>query len=293
MLPLLAPPLFVLIWSSGFVVARSAILDADAQLVLLVRMAAVAGLMAAWAWYAQDRWPRGRQAALHLVAGMLLPGLYLCGGWWAIGDGMPSGIMSLLGGLQPLLVGLLSATLLRERLSRRSWAGLVIGTLGVALVLEPAIGRGTGGTTPLAAIVGVVAVVAMAGSTMIQRARLSVDALAPAVALQNAGGTLVALVALPLVGHLRWHSTPLLWFNLVWSILALSAAALTLLAWMLRHQGAARVSALLLLVPPLAAIEAWALFDETLVPLQIVGFGLALTGVLLARAPGPAEAPSA
>ena len=286
---LLAAIAFVLIWSSGFVVARAVIADADPQAFLLVRLALVALLMAGWAAAARDRWPRGRQLALHLVAGALLPGFYLCGGWWAIADGMPAGIMSLLGGLQPLMIAILAAALLGERLTARSWIGLAIGTLGVAFVLEPAIGNGVGGVTPLAAAVGIVAVIGMAAAAMIQRARLAADALAPGVALQNMSGTAVAVVAWLLIGERRWDGTPLLWGSLAWSVLGLSAAALTLLAWMLRHQGAARVSLLLLLVPPLAAVEAWALFGERLSAIQVAGFALALGGVLLARTAPPPD----
>lgn len=278
-----APILFVLIWSTGFIVARAMIVDADPQAILLVRMALVAMVMGGWTVAARDRWPARRNVARHLLVGALLPGLYLCGSWWAVGRGMPAGIMSLLGGLQPLAVAVLAHALLGERLGPRSWLGLAIGTLGVALVLAPAIGRGAGGVSPAAAAVGIAAVIAMAGATLIQRGGLAADALAPAVAIQNLAGTAVAAVAVLTVGRWRWHDTALLWGSMAWSVLFLSAAALTLLAWMLRHQGAARVSALLLLVPPLAAIEARLLFGEHLMTVQLAGFALALGGVLLAR----------
>jgi drug/metabolite transporter (DMT)-like permease len=94
----------------------------------------------------------------------------------------------------------------------------------------------------------------------------------------------VAIVATLAIGQYHWDDTPILWAGLAWSVLALSAAGLSLLVWMVRHQGATRVSVLLLLVPMLAAIEAWALFGEKLGPIQIAGFALALGGVLLARA---------
>jgi len=42
--------------------------------------------------------------ALHLPAGALLNGFYLCMSWRAIGEGMPAGVMALLGALQPLVV---------------------------------------------------------------------------------------------------------------------------------------------------------------------------------------------
>jgi drug/metabolite transporter (DMT)-like permease len=101
--------------------------------------------------------------------------------------------------------------------------------------------------------------------------------------VQNGGGTLVALAAMLAVGDYRWDGSAVLWAGLAWSVVALSAIGLGLLVWMVRHQGATRVSALLLLVPALAAVEAWALFGERLVAVQLLGFALALGGVLLAR----------
>lgn len=62
-----------------------------------------------------------------------------------------------------------------------------------------------------------------------------------------------------------------------------SVIGTTLLMWMMRHGEATKVTALLLLVPPLAAIQAYLFFHETLSALQLVGFVLALAGVLLAR----------
>ena len=48
------------------------------------------------------------------------------------------------------------------------------------------------------------------------------------------------------MGGTRWDGTPALWAGLAWSVLGLSAAGLSLLVWMVRHQGATRVSTLLM-----------------------------------------------
>jgi drug/metabolite transporter (DMT)-like permease len=100
------------------------------------------------------------------------------------------------------------------------------------------------------------------------------------------GGALVAIAATLLIGEYRWDGAPILWLGLGWSVLGLSAAGLSLLVWLVRHQGATRMSMLLLLVPPLAAIEAWILFGERLGPVQLLGFALALGGVLIGRSQG-------
>ena len=52
---------------------------------------------------------------------------------------------------------------------------------------------------------------------------------------------------------------------------------------MVRRGDASRATALLFLAPPLAALEGYVGFGEMLLPLQVIGFGVALVGVLLAR----------
>ncbi|HRH75304.1 MAG TPA: EamA family transporter [Zoogloea sp.] len=132
----------------------------------------------------------------------------------------------------------------------------------------------------------------MAAGTMIQSGSLAQDDIRVSSAVQNVGGALVASLATITWGDYKWDNSLPLWLALGWSVLMLSAAALSLLVWMTRHQGATRVSVLLLLVPPLAAIEARVLFGEHLSTLQLLGFVLALGGVLLARGaktPVPSE----
>jgi drug/metabolite transporter (DMT)-like permease len=285
MLARFAPALFVLIWSSGFVVARWAVPHAAPQLILMARMGLTAALMGAIALAMRDRWPRGRRLGLHLLAGAMLNGVYLCTSWWAIGRGMPAGVMSLLGALQPLVVAVGSFLFLRERLPALGWTGLGIGLAGVVMVLAPLLGSGLHTSVPTYVVVGAVAsILAMAAGTMIQSGSLAQDGIWVSSSVQNTAGATVALIATVGQGDYRWDGSLPLWVALAWSVLMLSAAALSLLVWMTRHQGATRVSVLLLLVPPLAALEARFLFGEHLTILQLMGFALALGGVLLARA---------
>lgn len=284
MLARLAPMLFVLIWSTGFVVARWTVPHAAPQLILLVRMVLTTVLMGALALAVRESWPRGRQFGLHLMAGALLVGCYLCVSWWAVKQGMPAGVMSLLGALQPLLVAVGAFLFLGERLSAQGWGGLGVGLLGVVLVLAPLLGIGFARPIPPHVVfMSVASVVAMAAGTMIQSGSLAQDGIRTSSAVQNLGGAGVALLATIGSGDYRWDGTPELWVGLAWSVLMLSAAGLSLLVWMARHQGATRVSVLLLLVPPLTALETRLLFGEHLTTVQLVGFALALGGVLLAR----------
>ena len=287
MIALVASILFVLIWSTGFIVARATVPHGAPELILSVRLTLTALLLGLIALKAGQRLPPGKRLRLHLVAGAMLHGLYLTVSWWAVYHGMPAGIMSLLGALQPLMVAVASVALMGERLPGRAWAGLAIAILGVGCVLMPAIERsGVGGIPVLPAVAGLVAVIAMTGGTLIQRGTISGDGIWISGAVQNAGGAMVAIMAAATVGEVRWDNAPLLWIGLGWSVLGLSAGGLSLLVWLVRTQGPTRMSMLLLLVPPLAAIEAWALFGERLGPVQVAGFALALAGVLLGRSQG-------
>lgn len=287
MIALAACILFVLIWSTGFIVARATVPHGAPELILSVRLTLTALLLGVIAMRAGQALPPARRLRLHLVAGAMLHGLYLTVSWWAVYHGMPAGIMSLLGALQPLMVAVASVALMGERLPGRAWAGLAIAIMGVGCVLMPAIERsGAGGIPVLPAIAGLAAVIAMTGGTLIQRGTISGDGIWISGAVQNAGGALVAIAAAATIGEMRWDNAPLLWVGLGWAVLGLSAGGLSLLVWLVRTQGPTRMSMLLLLVPPLAAIEAWALFGERLGPVQLAGFALALAGVLLGRSQG-------
>jgi len=279
-----APFLFVLIWSTGFIVARGVVPHVSPELFVAIRLLLTALVLAGVAWIAREHWPRGRRLVPHLLAGAMLHGIYLCLSWWAVARGMPAGIMSLLGALQPLMVAIASFFLLGERLAPRGWGGLAVAILGVGCVLTPVLrASGVGSADAAGAVAAILAILSMAGGTLIQRGSIAADPIWVSGAVQNAGGALVAILAALLLGGMHWDGSTVLWVGLAWSVLGLSAAGLSLLVWMVRHQGATRMSTLLLLVPPLAAIEAWWIFGERLGPIQLIGFALALGGVLLAR----------
>jgi drug/metabolite transporter (DMT)-like permease len=72
-------------------------------------------------------------------------------------------------------------------------------------------------------------------------------------------------------------------FALGWLVLVLSLGAVSLLNMLIRSGSAVNVASLFYLTPPTTAIIAWALFGETLTGLALVGMGLTVFGVWLAR----------
>ncbi|SAK54748.1 multidrug DMT transporter permease [Caballeronia temeraria] len=292
MISYLAAPVFVFLWSTGFIVARAITPYVDPNMYLLARFAGTTLLFLAIAGITRAPWPKGRDIGRHLFAGALLQGVYLGAGYWAVAQGMSVGIMALLGALQPLLTAAIAARLFGERLSMRAWSGLVLGLAGVALVLAPKImasgahvAQASSGHAPqwLVVTIAVLAVVAITAGTLYQKTSLARADIRSASAVQNAGAAVVALVLVLALGEHRFIASTTTWLSLAWGVVMLSGVATTLLVWMVRRGDASRATALLFLAPPLAALESYLAFGETLDAMQLAGFGVALAGVLLAR----------
>jgi len=127
------PLLFVLIWSTGFIVAKFGLPYAPPLTFLLLRYVGVLLLLIPALIIVRAPWPHGCMRHIA-VAGVLVQAGDLSGVWCAIKLGMPAGLSALIVGLQPLLTAL-SAGLIGEPVRRRQWIGLLLGLAGVALVL--------------------------------------------------------------------------------------------------------------------------------------------------------------
>jgi drug/metabolite transporter (DMT)-like permease len=234
-------------------------------------------------------WPMGKQFAYQLLAGALLNGVFLCLSYFAITNGMAAGVMSLLGSLQPLFTALF-VVLIGTKLPAQVWIGLFVGFAGVACVLLPKISSdGQDALSWLAVVSALVSVLGITAGALLQKWLKPVD-LRAAACVQNIGGAGVALLMTLVVGSGRWEGTLALWGALSWSVIVVSVIGISLLMWMFRHGDTTKVAALMLLVPPLATLQAYFFFHETLSTMQFVGFALALGGVLLARLAPPSRA---
>lgn len=283
MLRFAIPAVFVLIWSTGFIVAKLVLPHADLQLYLVFRFALTAAVMGSAALAVGADWPRGKGWLTHLLAGVLMQGMYLCASYWSITHGMAAGVMALLGALQPLFTALYLVFATRARFGIKTWGGLFVGFAGVGCVLAPKLAAtGTESLTVVSTLSALLSVASITAGALIQKWLPRVD-LRSAACVQNVGGAVTAALATALVGSTFWDNTPVLWGALIWAVLVPSVVGTTLLMWMMRHGEATKVTALVLLAPPLAAVQAYILFNETLSPVQFAGFALALVGVLLAR----------
>lgn len=281
MLARLAPFLFVLLWSTGFLGAKLGLPHAAPLAFLLVRYLAVITLMTTIALTFRVPWPRDARQWLHIgISGLLLHAFYLGGVFVAIDAGLPAGITALVVGMQPLLTATVAGRLLGEQVLPRQWAGLALGFVGVALVLSNKLGTGFG---PAALVPAVVALLAITAGTLYQKRFCPhFDWRSGAVAQFLPTAVVTAIVVFAL-DDFRIDWTGEFLFALGWLVLVLSIGAISLLNWLIRHGSAVNVASLFYLTPPTTALLAWALFGETLTGAALAGMALAVWGVYLSR----------
>lgn len=286
MLAAVVPATFVVLWSSGFVVARLVSPFATPESFVSLRFVLSAAILASLAGIGKARWPRsGRVWGECLAAGALMQGIYVGGIFWAVRHGLPAALAALISGLQPLLTGVLAGPLLGERVGPRRWFGIAVGFIGVALVLAPKL-HGTGAIAPAAVMAGLIAMIGITLGTIWQkRIGASLD-LRSAAAIQFLGGLAVTLPPALLLERDRFTPNAHLFFGLGWSVLVLSVGTALLLLHLIKGGAVARVTSLFYLVPPLTAAFAALLFADRLLPLQMVGMGVAAAGVAFARREG-------
>ncbi|CAB4872893.1 unannotated protein [freshwater metagenome] len=273
--------LFVLLWSTGFVVAHYGTEDAGPLTFLTMRLGAAAVLL--WLVAAVTHAPQINrvQVTWASVTGIGMHALYLGGVFVAIAHGLPSGLSALIAGLHPVITSVGARLLLRERLYPVQWAGIGLGMVGVVAVVIDRLRAHSGGITGFALVAMAVSVIGMAGGTLVQRARGGSMPLLRGTAVQYTTAALILGVGAVFNEHWQAHATPRLWFSLIWAVLVLSIAAVLIMMVLLQRQAAARVSSLFFLTPALSTIEGAILFRERLGVLALVGLVVALAGVWL------------
>jgi drug/metabolite transporter (DMT)-like permease len=277
---------FVLIWSTGFIVARFGMPHAPPLGFLAWRYVLSILCFVPWIILARVAWPATRAQWVHLsVTGVLMHGGYLGGVWAAVKAGMGSGLVALIVGLQPVLTALwLSAR--GSRVSGRQWAGLVLGFAGLLLVVSRKFGQG--GEADLANLsLATLALLSITIGTLYQKHFVAPCDVRSANAVQLMAALLVTLpLALLESEAVRWTGpTGALNWELVsamaWSVLGLTLGGSSLLYLLIQRGAATSVTSLLYLVPPTTALMAWLLFAEPITLFTITGTVLTALGVSL------------
>ncbi|MDB4019684.1 DMT family transporter [Planktomarina temperata] len=285
----ITPLLFLLLWSAGYVVAKVALVDAAPMALLALRFAAVIAIMAALFAILRPPLPNTLSGYLHLgFVGVLMQTVYFGMAYFSFVNGVAAGTAALIFSLQPILVAFLAPRWTGEAVSWLQWFGLAIAMIGTLTVI---VARLEIGPPPLAGFG--FAALALAGITLAtlweKRFGLSHHPVSANLIGYSAG-------LLGLLPFLNWAEiaavnwTPSFYWALAYLVIGNSVVAVGLLLAMIRAGQVSRVSTLLFLVPPLAALIAWLTLDEPMPLLAWVGLLVSGGGVYLATRPSKGSA---
>lgn len=273
------PLVFVLIWSTGFIVARYGMPLAPPMTFLALRYTFSILCFLPWIVLAGVSWPGTRAQWLHLsVTGVLMHGGYLGGVWAAVKAGMGAGLIALIVGLQPVLTALwLSAT--GGHITRRQWAGLLLGFTGLVLVVSRKFGAG-GEADVFNLSLAVFALLSITTGTLYQKRFVKRCDVRSANTVQLLAALLVTLpLALLEAEAVHWNAQFV--GALAWSVLVLTLGGSSLLYLLIQRGAATVVTSLMYLVPPTTAVMAWLLFSEPITATTLAGIALTALGVSL------------
>ena len=276
-----AVPAFIIVWASGYIVAKLAAQDAEPLSFLILRYVGVVILMIVLALASRAKWPNRRDALHIAVAGVLIQALYLGGVWVAIRMGLSAGVAALIVNMQPVLTACF-AHWTGERVNLRQGIGVGVGFAGVLIVLAAKLGD-----VALLATLGVPTVlcfVALLGTTigvLYQKRFVPHFDLRTGQVIQFSAATVATL---PFVFAfesfaIRW--TPQVIFAMLWSVFVLSGLGISIMFYLLRTGSVTRLTSAMYLVPGLTAVFAWLLFGESLPWSVLAGMLVTLVGIYL------------
>jgi drug/metabolite transporter (DMT)-like permease len=275
----------VLIWSTGFIVARYGMPHAPPLSFLALRYALSIACFLAWIAWAKVAWPQSRAQWLHLsLTGILMHAGYLGGVWVAVKAGMGSGLSSLIVGFQPVLTAIWLAYSLRGSdqpgVSRRQWLGLLLGFVGLLMVVWRKLTLGTplDHVTPANMAFALAALLSITVGTLYQKRFVQACDVRSANTVQLLAALVVTLpFALMETEAMRWNGE--LVGAMAWSVLGLTVGGSSLLYMLIQRGAAASVTSLMYLVPPTTAVMAWVLFGESITWVTLLGTALTAWGV--------------
>ncbi len=271
----------VLAWGLNFIFVRIGIQSSPALWLatfraLLGSAGVIAGLLV---WRAGTPLTRSERRD-SLLLGIPTTALFF-GLWFQGASQISPGEVAVIVYTFPLWVVILSYLLLSERPARWTWAGVVVGFVGIILLEQPWNG-GSGRVPPVAVIELLIAAVCWAGGTVGLKARIRGPALRTANGVQLASGAGVLLV-----GALLLEPHPVIILNgpfiesVLW--LGLVGTAFANVAWfaLLARFPAPTISTWAFLTPVVALIASVLIFSERFDLIQLIGVVAVLAGVVV------------
>jgi len=276
--------IFCLLWSSAFAVAKLALADCPPLLLLAARFLLAGVVMLGAVALRPGSWHLGRRdIAVLALLGIANNALYL--GLNYVGmRSISAGLSALIVSTNPVLTAVLAAAFLGERMNWRKAAGLLLGVVGVAFIVESRIAGGT--DSPVGIAFTLAALVSLVSGTILFKRLAPHGGLWIGNGVQNLAGGLALLpfaFTFESVGEIvpTWR----LFAALAYLVLLVSVLVYMLWFHLLTVSGATTASAYHFLMPPLGMLFGWMLLGEHVAWHDLLGIVPVAIGIYLVTRP--------
>ncbi len=261
------------IWGSTFFLIRDLVQVVPPVDFLAIRFGIAALLMIAVFGRAVLALPR-RALCIGLALGMLygLAQILQTVGL-AFTDAAVSGFIT---GTYVVLTPLISAVVLRERISAPTWGAVALATVGLAVLSLQGVAIGVGEAVTLGSAV-------LYALHIIGLGRYSQASQAAALSAVQMATIAVLCLAVAAPGGMTLPQTSGQWWSVLYMAVFASVGALWMQTWAQAHMSATRAAIIMTLEPVFAAYFAITLGGEQLTARMLVGGGLVLAAMYLAE----------
>ena len=281
---MLLPIVFLLLWSSGFSVARIGLDYVEPLTFLAMRYVCVVGLLLPVQLIFRLPWPDTvRDWGNLAIIGFLIQFVYFGFNYLSLTAGLSAGAFALIASMQPVLVAVIAPLAVGEQVTLRQWQGLLLGFAGAAVVIFAK--SEVEATSLLSVGLALIALCGLTSGVVCEkRTKASVHPVMACLVQCMVGLLLSAPPAFFMESNQVDWSYPLIG-SLAYLVICNTLISISILLALVRRHQLARVSSLFFMVPPLAVLMAAVLLEEVMPDLAWAGLALAAFGVWLANRP--------
>ena len=187
-------------------------------------------------------------------------------------------MIALIVSLQPILTSLLAKVYLNETLTKYQWIGIFFGFSGASIIIIYDL---VGDLNGIAFFAGIIGLISSSVGMIWQKKIGSNLSLSGNNFLQALSASIFHLVLALCFEEFFINFSNSFLLAMSWQIFAVSLGAFLILMWLLEHKKANQTSTLFFLVPPVSALLAFLILQETFIFVDFLGLFLSCIGVFI------------
>ena len=273
------PIIFVILWSSAFITSKIIVDNASPFLSLSVRFGMVAFLFFLFfIFFSKHKYISLKAFKDASISGLLFHGVYLGGVFFALSRGMSATLIALIVSLQPILTSILAKIYLNETLTKFQWIGILFGFSGATIIIASDL---IDGLTAVAFFAGIIGLISSSLGIIWQKKIGSDLSLSANNFIQALSASIFHLLLALCFEKMFMNFSNDFILAMSWQIFAVSLGAFLILMWLLLKNKANETSTLFFLVPPISALLAFLILDETFTFFDFFGLFISCLGVFI------------